>query len=235
MRSLLAALALLAASAPALSRAQALKTEDDKTLYALGLLAAKSFKELNLTAREFDIVKRGLTDAVGGKKPQIELAGYEPKIQAMVRARMEAQAKVHKETDKAYADKAAKEKGAEKTASGMVYIPVKEGAGPSPQATDKVKVHYAGKLTNGTEFDSSYKRNQPAEFPLNQVIRCWTEGLQKMKVGGKAKLVCPSDIAYGDQGRPPTIPGGATLVFDVELLEIVAKPAPAPQPAPGAK
>ena len=96
-----------------------------------------------------------------------------------------------------------------------------------------MKVNYEGRLTNGTVFDSSYKRGQPAEFGLNQVIKCWTEGVQKMKVGEKARLICPSDIAYGDHGHPPTIPGGATLVFDVELLGISPKePTPAPAPAP---
>ena len=104
------------------------------------------------------------------------------------------------------------------------------GNGPSPTTTDKVKVNYEGRLTNGTVFDSSYKRGQPAEFGLNQVIKCWTEGVQKMKVGEKARLVCPSDIAYGDHGHPPTIPGGATLVFDVELLGISPKE-PTPTPA----
>ncbi len=102
----------------------------------------------------------------------------------------------------------------------MIYREVSAGSGASPQATDTVKVHYRGTLIDGTEFDSSYKRNEPAQFPLNQVIPCWTEGVQKMKVGGKARLVCPSSIAYGDQGRP-SIPGGAALLFDIELLEII--------------
>jgi FKBP-type peptidyl-prolyl cis-trans isomerase FkpA len=97
-----------------------------------------------------------------------------------------------------------------------------------------VKVNYRGTFTNNTEFDSSYKRNQPAQFPLNGVIKCWTEGVQRMKVGGKARLVCPSDIAYGDQGRG-TIPGGATLVFEIDLLEIVQAPPPARTPQPAAK
>ena len=100
-----------------------------------------------------------------------------------------------------------------------MYRELTAGTGPSPKATDKVRVNYRGTLTNGTEFDSSYKRNAPAEFPLNGVIPCWTEGVQRMKVGGKSKLVCPSDIAYGDQGRP-SIPPGATLVFEIELLGI---------------
>jgi FKBP-type peptidyl-prolyl cis-trans isomerase FkpA len=102
----------------------------------------------------------------------------------------------------------------------MVYRELKAGAGQSPRATDAVTVNYRGTLTNGTEFDSSYKRNQPAQFPLNQVIPCWTEGLQRMKVGGKSQLVCPAGLAYGELGSPPDIPGGATLVFEVELLAI---------------
>ena len=95
------------------------------------------------------------------------------------------------------------------------------GTGPAPGPTDAVRVHYRGTLINGTEFDNSYPRNEPAEFALNGVIGCWTEGLQRMKVGGKARLVCPSDLAYGDQGQSP-IPGGAALIFEVELLEVRA-------------
>jgi FKBP-type peptidyl-prolyl cis-trans isomerase FkpA len=107
-----------------------------------------------------------------------------------------------------------------KTASGLGYTELKPGKGPSPTATDKVKVNYRGTLTDGTEFDSSYKRGQPAEFPLNRVIPCWTEGVQKMKVGGKAKLTCPASIAYGDRGAGGVIPPGATLIFEIELLSI---------------
>ncbi len=107
-----------------------------------------------------------------------------------------------------------------KTASGLVYTELKAGDGPSPTATDTVKVNYRGTLADGTEFDSSYKRGQPAEFPLNRVIACWTEGVQKMKVGGKAKLVCPPSIAYGDRGAGRAVPPGATLTFEVELLDI---------------
>jgi len=117
-------------------------------------------------------------------------------------------------------EKAAAAPGAVRTPSGLVYRELRPGSGPSPKATDEVKVHYRGTLMDGTEFDSSYKRNEPATFPLNQVIPCWTEGVQKMKVGGKAQLVCPSSIAYGDHGSPPEIPGGATLLFEIELLGI---------------
>jgi FKBP-type peptidyl-prolyl cis-trans isomerase FkpA len=120
----------------------------------------------------------------------------------------------------AYLDKAAAEPGAVKTASGLVYRELRAGTGASPAASDTVKVNYRGTLVDGTEFDSSYKRNEPISFPLSGVIPCWTEGVQKMKVGGKSQLVCPSSIAYGDRGSPPVIPGGATLIFEVELLSI---------------
>jgi FKBP-type peptidyl-prolyl cis-trans isomerase FkpA len=120
---------------------------------------------------------------------------------------------------KAFLDKAAAEPGAQRTSSGLVYRVITAGSGASPKATDTVKVHYRGTLTNGKQFDSSYG-GPPAEFPLNRVIPCWTEGVQLMKVGGKSQLVCPSSIAYGDAGAPPDIPGGATLIFEIELLGI---------------
>ncbi len=122
-------------------------------------------------------------------------------------------------TDPALA-KAAAEAGASVTASGLVYRALQEGSGASPKATDTVKVHYRGTFPDGKEFDSSYSRGQPAEFPLNRVIPCWTEGVQKMKVGGKAKLACPSKIAYGERGAGGVIPPNATLLFEVELLAI---------------
>ena len=118
---------------------------------------------------------------------------------------------------------AGKEAGAVVSKSGLVYRSVKDGAGPSPAATDKVKVHYKGTFPDGKEFDSSYKRNEPTEFPLNRVIACWTEGVQLMKVGGKAKLTCPSAIAYGERGAGGVIPPNATLVFEIELLAINGK------------
>ena len=115
---------------------------------------------------------------------------------------------------------AAKEKGAIVTPSGLVYRSLRDGSGASPSAADSVKVHYRGTLANGTEFDSSYKRNAPAQFPLGGVIPCWTEGVQRMKVGGKAQLVCPAAIAYGARGAGGVIPPNATLIFEVELLAV---------------
>jgi len=122
-------------------------------------------------------------------------------------------------SSQAYLDKAAAEPGAQKTASGLIYRELKPGTGASPKASDTVKVHYRGTLIDGKEFDSSYG-GEPLEFPLNRVIRAWTEGVQMMKVGGKSRLVCPANLAYGERGAPPDIPGGATLVFEVELLGI---------------
>jgi FKBP-type peptidyl-prolyl cis-trans isomerase FkpA len=121
------------------------------------------------------------------------------------------------------AAKAAKEPGAEVTASGLVYRSLKEGTGAKPQASDRVRVHYRGTFPDGKEFDSSYARGEPAEFPLDRVIKCWTEGVQRIKVGGKAKLTCPSSIAYGERGAGGTIPPGATLQFEVELLGIAGR------------
>lgn len=120
--------------------------------------------------------------------------------------------------------RAATEAGAQVSETGLVYRAIKEGSGPSPAATDTVRVHYRGTFTDGKEFDSSYSRGQPASFPLNRVIKCWTEGVQRMKVGGKAKLTCPSAIAYGERGTPGgPIPPNAVLQFEVELLGITGK------------
>jgi FKBP-type peptidyl-prolyl cis-trans isomerase FkpA len=122
-----------------------------------------------------------------------------------------------------FAAKAAKEPGAQVTPSGLVFRSLKDGSGASPQATDKVRVHYRGTFPDGKEFDSSYARGQPAEFPLDRVIKCWTEGVQKLKVGGKAKLTCPPGIAYGARGAGGVIPPDATLQFEVELLGIAGR------------
>jgi len=214
-----------------------LKTDDDKTLYALGLTIGGNIAPYGLTAAELEIVKKGFGDAAVGVKPEIEADAFRQKLPAFMQAHLAAKAQVEKEKSKAFLAQAEKETGAQKTASGMIFTETAKGTGPSPAAADTVKVHYKGTLTDGTEFDSSYKRNEPVEFSLHQVIPCWTEALQKLSVGGKAKVVCPSEIAYGDNGRPPTIPGGATLVFEVELLGITpasaaaaANPPAAPKP-----
>lgn len=122
---------------------------------------------------------------------------------------------------KAFLDKAAAEPGAVRTSSGLIYRELLPGTGPSPTPNDSVKVNYKGTLTDGTVFDSSYDRGEAVTFPLRRVIPCWTEGLQRMKVGGKAKLVCPPATAYGESGSPPAIPPNSAIVFEVELLAII--------------
>jgi FKBP-type peptidyl-prolyl cis-trans isomerase FkpA len=207
-------------------------TEDEKALYAVGLMLGKNVSVFNLSAHEAEIVKAGFTDAVLKRKPLVDLEKYGPKVNALAQSRQTAGVSVEKEKAKAALDAAAREPGAVKTPSGLVIRIVTPGTGETPKPEDRVKVHYEGKLLDGTEFDSSRKRGEPATFPLNGVIKCWTEGVGRMKVGEKAVLTCPSDIAYGDGGRPPQIPGGATLVFNVELLGIEKPNTPPPSMSP---
>jgi FKBP-type peptidyl-prolyl cis-trans isomerase FkpA len=211
--------ATLLAQAPA-TTAGAPQTDDEKTLYAVGLVLSRSLKEFDLSPSELEVIRRALSDAYAGK-PAIDLDEWGPKIQALADMRGARVLAREKETGAAYLTKAAAAANAIRTDSGIVYVETAAGTGATPTAADVVKVHYRGTLINGTEFDSSYARNEPAEFPLSGVIRCWTEGVQRMKVGGKARLVCPSDLAYGDRGNDD-IPGGSALIFDIELLELVS-------------
>jgi FKBP-type peptidyl-prolyl cis-trans isomerase FkpA/FKBP-type peptidyl-prolyl cis-trans isomerase FklB len=200
--------------------APAAPLDEAKTVYALGVVISGNLKQFRLSPAEIEILKSGLTDGLAGKEKKAEVEANGPRIQELLNKRQSASAAEEKKSSGAYLAKMAGEPGAQKKASGLVYRELKAGSGANPKATDKVKVHYHGTLSDGTVFDSSVQRGQPAEFPLNQVIPCWTEGVQLMKVGAKAKITCPSDIAYGDRGAPPTIKPGATLTFEVELLEI---------------
>ena len=211
------AVSATAAPKPSVPAETVLTTDEQKEIYALGLSISRSLKQFSLSPAELELVKRGMTDAASGK-PAEKLEEWEPRIDDLIRTRSAKAAEQEKVSGKAYADKFVAGGGV-KTISGLAYRQSTAGTGESPKASDTVKVHYRGTLIDGSEFDSSYKRNQPATFPLNGVIKCWTEGVQLMKVGGKSTLVCPSDLAYGDGGRPG-IPGGATLVFEIELLGI---------------
>jgi FKBP-type peptidyl-prolyl cis-trans isomerase FkpA len=218
------------------------KTDEEKALYALGVLLSKNVQSFDFTDKELEMVKAGLADGAHDK-PQLEPEAIEalvPKLQELQGKRVAALTEKEKTSGAAYLTKAAAEKDATKTASGLVYKQVKAGDGATPVASDQVKVHYEGRFTDGKVFDSSIKRNEPAVFPLTGVIPCWTEAVQLMKVGGKAQITCPPELAYGDEGRPPQMRGGATLVFDIELLEIskedpAAADAIVPQAAPGAR
>ncbi|MBS0151364.1 MAG: FKBP-type peptidyl-prolyl cis-trans isomerase [Nitrospira sp.] len=197
--------------------------DDQKTLYALGLALSQSIGTFSLTEAELDMVKNGMTDGVLKRSPKVDLQTFGPKIQQLQQARLALVAEGEKKAGAAFTAKAATEKGSIKTESGIVITPIKPGTGATPKATDTVKVHYHGTLTDGTVFDSSIKRGEPATFPLDKVIKCWTEGVQQIKVGGKSRLICPSNLAYGDASPPGSpIKPGSTLIFEVELLEIVA-------------
>jgi FKBP-type peptidyl-prolyl cis-trans isomerase FkpA len=221
-KALLWSFAIILSGASALAAAEPeLQTDEQKALYALGVAISRNLAGFNLTAKELELVEAGLADGVLHKEPKVDIQAYGPKLQELQNARMAVVAAAEKQAGQAFLDKAATESGATKTASGIVVTKIKEGEGDSPKSTDTVKVHYTGTLIDGTVFDSSVQRNQPATFQLNRVIPCWTEGLQLMKVGGKSKFVCPAALGYGDRGAPPRIKPGATLVFEVELLEIV--------------
>ena len=199
--------------------AQTLNTDQDKTLYALGIAIGNNIKDFKLTPPELALVTAGLSDASQGKEPKVDFEAFAPRIQALAQERMSAASTAEKQASGAFLEKMSKEAGAVRSATGVIYIPVTAGTGATPTPDSTVKVHYHGTLRDGTVFDSSVQRGEPISFPLGGVIPCWTEGVQKMKIGGKAKLVCPSDTAYGDQGQGP-IPGGAALMFEVELLAI---------------
>jgi len=228
-----------------------LETIEDKAFYGMGVAMAKMAQQqmaaFEPTDEERKLVVEGFKETYGNDAPRVDLEAINSELEAWAQERVEtaqlakmtpeereeaeaANAAAEKAAEeaqaagKAYLDEAAAVAGAQSMDSGMIYIETQAGEGDSPAAEDMVKVHYEGKLQDGTVFDSSVERGEPAVFPLNRVIPCWTEGVQKMKVGGKARLVCPSDIAYGDRGAPPKIPGGAVLSFEVELLEILPTP-----------
>jgi FKBP-type peptidyl-prolyl cis-trans isomerase FkpA len=199
-------------------------TDEQKAFYSLGLLLSQRISTFDLKPEELAQVQKGLSDGVLKAKTTIDPQQHIPKLQELETARAAVVADKAAAPGVAYLEKASKEPGATKTASGMVIKHTKEGSGKNPAASDQVKVHYEGRLIDGKVFDSSIKRGEPTTFPLSGVIPCWTEGVQAMKVGGKAQLVCPSGMAYGPRGQGADIPPHSTLVFDVELLEIVAPP-----------
>ena len=231
--------ALLAASPALAQNSNDLKTEKDKVSYSIGLDIGTTFKK---QAMDIDpaMLLRGLQDAVGGAKPLMTDEQVKETMATYSKSMMEKQTAAAKEAggknkeagDKFLAENKKKE-GVKTTASGLQYKVIKEGEGPSPKATDIVETHYRGKLLNGTEFDSSYERNEPTSFPVNRVIPGWTEALQMMKKGAKYELWIPSELAYGERGAGREIGPSETLHFEVELLGI--KPGEAADSKPAEK
>ena len=197
-------------------------TDEQKTLYALGLAVNQSLSNFSLSEAEFEIVKSGITDGFLKRPPKVDLQAFGLKISELQQARALVIAEAEKKAGATFLAKAAAESGAKKTESGAILRTIKEGSGAIPKVTDMVKVHYQGTLIDGTVFDSSAKQGEPAMLRVNEMSKCWVEGMQQIKVGSKSKLVCPSSLAYRDKGRPPLIKPGATLVFEIELLEIIA-------------
>jgi len=199
-----------------------LTTDEQKTLYVMGLAISQSISSFSLSESELELVKAGITDGVFKRPPTVDLQTFGPKIQELQKARAAVLAEPEKKAGAAFLAKIAAEAGAKKTESGAILKTIKEGSGATPKITDMVKVHYQGTLIDGTVFDSSAKQGEPAMLRVNEMSKCWVEGMRQIKVGGKSKLVCPSSLAYRDKGLPPLIKPGATLVFEIELLEIVA-------------
>jgi FKBP-type peptidyl-prolyl cis-trans isomerase FkpA len=197
-------------------------TDEQKVIYALGLMMQRSLRQFDLSPEELAIVARALSDGAAGR-PLVDLKEWGPQVEQLAAARHTRVVRREKAAAVAYLAEAATELAAVRMPSGLVYRDLAVGAGPSPGPRDTVRVHYRGTLIDGTVFDSSYERNEAVAFRLGEVVPCWTEGVQRMKVGGKARLVCPSELAYGDAGSQG-IPGGAALVFEVELVGIVSLP-----------
>jgi FKBP-type peptidyl-prolyl cis-trans isomerase FkpA len=198
---------------------------DQQALYTFGVSLARQYADLHLTVEELQHIKAGMREQFLKDK---RAAGLRLDMQGLneLRTRRAAEhAAVEKQKAQPFLEQAAREEGMVKTESGLLFRSLAEGTGPSPSSTDGARVHFRARFADGTEFDSSYKDGRPHEIQLSEVTRCWKEGVLRMKVGGKAKLVCPSDLTYGDSGLDYTVPGGAATVFELELLELLPKPA----------
>jgi FKBP-type peptidyl-prolyl cis-trans isomerase FkpA len=226
-----AAPAAAAAAPKAAKPAAGQMSEADKTAYAIGVILSGSVKPFALTDHEMQLVRDGFDAGLHGKSNGVDAESMRPQIQALLAERMGKEVAAAKSSGQAYRDKAAKAPDTTTLPSGVIITKVKAGSGPSPKGEDQVKVNYEGRLIDGTVFDASAQHGQPLTFKVSGVVPCWSEALQTMSVGEKVKLVCPPEQAYGDRGSPPKIPGGSTLVFDVELLAIEKAPEAAAAPA----
>ena len=207
-------------AAPQSTTANALQTDDQKILYTLGQILGRDIESARLTEAEMASVLLGISDSALHRPAKVNIDQYGPQLQAFMDAHIKAAAAGELKESEAFLEEQAKAQGAVRTPSGIILREITPGTGDTPTAQDTVKVHYHGTLRDGSVFDSSVNRGQPATFRLNQVIPCWTEGVQHIKVGGKTRLTCPPNLAYGADGRPG-IPGNAVLTFEVELLEVV--------------
>lgn len=193
----------------------------DKISYALGLGIGQQIKSMNIENFSIEDFARSIADVLEGKETAFSSREAQLMLQDYFTKKQKEEAQAHIAEGKAYLDANAKKPGVNVTKSGLQYEVLQEGTGKSPKATDTVRCHYEGRLLDGTVFDSSYKRSQPADFGLNQVIPGWTEGVQLMKEGAKYRFTIPYLLAYGEQGAGASIPPFSTLVFDVELIKVL--------------
>jgi FKBP-type peptidyl-prolyl cis-trans isomerase FkpA/FKBP-type peptidyl-prolyl cis-trans isomerase FklB len=220
---LVAAVALFSGSAPrAEEGAQALGTEQQNVLYALGVAFGYQLKQFALSPAELEVMSQGLRDAALERPLKADPFELQAELNALGEERRVVRMEQERKASLVFVASAAREEGAVQTESGLVIRELVAGTGASPQPTSVVRVHYHGTLRDGMVFDSTIPKGTPATFHLNGVIACWEEGLQRMKVGGRSRLVCPASIAYGEGGLPPMmIPPAAALTFEMELIEIV--------------
>lgn len=195
----------------------------DKLSYAWGMAMGQQLKGMGVEKLEFDSYVAALKAVYGEGKPEMEPEEAQKLINEYLQQLQEKMTAAVREQSKKFFDENRAKEGVKETASGLQYIVEKEGDGITPTATDEVTVHYTGRLLDGTVFDSSVNRGEPATFPLNRVIPGWTEGVQLMKEGAKYRFFIPSDLAYGPQGIPNAIPPHSTLIFDVELIKVIKK------------
>ncbi|MFM8585155.1 MAG: FKBP-type peptidyl-prolyl cis-trans isomerase [Gammaproteobacteria bacterium] len=192
-----------------------------RTLYTLGQLISRTLDTFALSPDELQWVKAGLEDGVLKRDPRVDLAAEADGLHKMQDARRLATVEREREAGLAFIAAMANAPGSKRHPSGIVLQPLLSGAGEQPDANDHVRVHYEGRLIDGTVFESSRTRGTPATLPVRGVIPCWSEALQAMRVGDRSRVVCPAELAYGERGAPPVIKPGATLVFDIELLGVV--------------
>jgi len=221
-RAATALLLTAAVAAGGSAPASEIASERDQTLYAIGVRLGRSLAPFALSESELEMLLRGLRDAVLGRGLAVNETAQQGRIDALLSERRSVSLAAERAASAGFLEQAARETGAVRTPSGLVLVALREGSGPSPGPADEVRLHYHGRLRDGNVFDSSVDRGVPLEVAMARALPCWREGLLRMRVGGKSRLVCPADLAFGARGDPPRVAGGAAVVYEIELLAIAA-------------
>lgn len=200
---------------------ESLPNAEARSLYTLGQLISRTLDGFSLNEQELEWVKSGIDDGVLGRASKVDLAAEAEGLTTLQADRRAATLQRERSAGTAYLAAVAKTPGVERLESGLIIESLRAGSGERPSALDHVSVHYEGRLIDGTLFESSRSRGTPATLPVRGVIACWSEALQKMRVGSRSRITCPAELAYGERGSPPAVKPGATLVFEIELLGVV--------------